>query len=100
MSGYYKITCFCKQCNGNNTETASGNIATEGITVAVHKSLYNEYGDGHEIKIMEQATEKFKIHIEQVKMLLMFIQVILMVVIVILIQLMEDVMQNFKIVIE
>ena len=50
MSGYYKITCFCKQCNGNNTETASGNIATEGITVAVHKSLYNEYGDGHEIK--------------------------------------------------
>ena len=53
MSGYYKITCFCKQCNGNNTETASGNIATEGITVAVHKSLYNEYGDGHEIKIME-----------------------------------------------
>ncbi len=51
MSGYYKITCFCKQCNGNNTETASGNIATEGITIAVHKSLYNEYGDGHEIKI-------------------------------------------------
>jgi hypothetical protein len=40
----YKITCYCSACNTPNgsLETASGETATEGVTVAVHKSKYKK----------------------------------------------------------
>ena len=40
----YKITCYCSACNSpkGSTQTASGETATEGVTVAVHPSKYSK----------------------------------------------------------
>ncbi len=40
----YSITCYCSACNSpkGSTATASGFPATEGVTVAVHPSLYSK----------------------------------------------------------
>lgn len=39
----YKITFYCSACNTpRGTQTASGIPATEGVTVAVHPSLYSK----------------------------------------------------------
>ena len=40
----YKITCYCSACNypKGSTQTASGETATEGVTVAVHQSKYSK----------------------------------------------------------
>ena len=40
----YKITCYCSACNSpkGSRETASGEHATAGVTVAVHPSLYSK----------------------------------------------------------
>ena len=40
----YKITCYCSACNSpkGSTQTASGIPVTEGVTVAVHPSLYSK----------------------------------------------------------
>ena len=39
----FRITCYCAACNSpkGSTQTASGIPATEGVTVAVHPSLYS-----------------------------------------------------------
>ena len=39
----FRLTCYCSACNSppGSTETASGIAATEGVTVAVHPSLYS-----------------------------------------------------------
>ena len=39
----YRITCYCSACNSpkGSTQTASGEIATEGVTVAVHPTKYS-----------------------------------------------------------
>lgn len=42
MSEKYKLTCYCKACNGNNDNTKSGESAKVGKTVAVHPSLYTK----------------------------------------------------------
>ena len=47
----YKITCYCKSCNGGNTDTSSGKTATAGVTAAVHPDLYKLYGVNHSIQI-------------------------------------------------
>lgn len=40
----YKITCYCSACNSpkGSRDTASGEQATAGVTVAVHPSLYSK----------------------------------------------------------
>ena len=40
----YRITCYCSACNSpkGSTQTASGETATEGVTVAVHPSKYSK----------------------------------------------------------
>ena len=40
----YKITCYCSACNSpkGSTQTASGQSAREGVTVAVHRSKYSK----------------------------------------------------------
>ena len=40
----YRITCYCSACNSprGSTQTASGETATEGVTVAVHRSKYSK----------------------------------------------------------
>ena len=40
----YDITCYCSACNSpkQSRKTASGELATEGITVAVHPSKYKK----------------------------------------------------------
>jgi hypothetical protein len=40
----YKITCYCSACNSpkGSRETASGETATAGVTVAVHSSKYKK----------------------------------------------------------
>ncbi len=38
----YRITCYCSACNSpKGTQTASGERATEGVTVAVHPTKYS-----------------------------------------------------------
>lgn len=43
--GKFKITCYCTACNSpkGSKETASGQDAEKGTTVAVHKDLFNKY---------------------------------------------------------
>ena len=40
----YKITCYCSACNSpkGSRETASGETATAGVTVAVHRDIYKK----------------------------------------------------------
>ena len=40
----YRITCYCSACNSpkGSTKTASGETATEGVTVAVHRTKYSK----------------------------------------------------------
>ena len=40
----YRITCYCSACNSprDSTQTSSGETATEGVTVAVHRSKYSK----------------------------------------------------------
>ena len=39
----FELTCYCSACNTPpGTQTASGIPATEGVTVAVHRSLYKK----------------------------------------------------------
>ena len=42
--GKFKITCYCSACNSpkGSTETASGETAKAGTTVAVHPTLYSK----------------------------------------------------------
>ena len=40
----YRLTCYCSACNSpkGSRETASGKLATKGVTVAVHPSKYKK----------------------------------------------------------